>query len=218
MNLVVATRSCYSEGPTELRKRLFEKIAAFSLSLQTRSLFTWLVRVDPKEAISSVCRKKTTDLLNKRGIQVVYTEKSFGEWVARVQNSGLKDIRMVRMDDDDALAYDFVARLSAMPWQDGRWHVFPNGHRLWRKQGVASNHPTNQFISLDVPNGSGRHVYELNHLQVKDAVVVDDRPAWLWVRHEESKSAGGRGRGRVVPLADLRKTYGFDIPTARSLG
>jgi hypothetical protein len=123
---------------------------------------------------------------------------------------------MVRLDDDDALARDFVERLRALPFVPGRWHVFPNGYRSYQGHCELKNHPTNQFVSLDLPAGDeSRHVYEVNHRDVREAVVVDDRPAWLFVRHSESKSPGSRQR-TTRPLSELRPI--FDVNTSLLAG
>lgn len=198
MNVVIATRSRYPHGPTPQRMELFRHVTVPSLLSQTDRDFTWLITVsnpDHADWIRGIAGELNLDLR---------TALDF--------TTALPETRMVRLDDDDALATDFVERLRAAgPHTPGRWYVFPNGYRVHNGRCEPYHNPTNQFIALDLPPSAfPAHVYGINHSHVRqqaDVIEVDQRPAWLFVRHSESKSPGGR----QVTRHDLKSLTGFSV-------
>lgn len=188
MNIIIATRSRYPNGPSPQRMNLFCRVTVPSLLGQTDQDFTWQIDVSDREHanwIATVAGKLNLRLRTSS--------------LCTVHDDALnqsQDVRMVRMDDDDAITIDFIERLrNAGPHSPGTWYVFPNGYRVHNGRFAPYHNPTNQFIALDIPNGSHESVYKINHSRVqdeRDVVEVDTKPAWLFVRHSETKSPGGR--------------------------
>lgn len=185
MQIIIATRSRYPNGPTPQRMDLFRRVTVPSLLGQTDRDFIWQIDVSDREHsnwIASVAGKLNIRLRTSA--------------LCAQHDSAHSEVRMVRMDDDDALTIDFIARLrKAGPHSPGTWYVFPNGYRVHNGRFAPYHNPTNQFIALDIPNGSRESVYKINHSRVcdeRDVVELDAKPAWLFVRHSETKSPGGR--------------------------
>lgn len=201
MQIIICTRSSYPDGPSDMRRKLFTDVCARSLRAQTDSVFLWLLNVSADE--DTTWRVQAT-----KGLRIGFVHEN---WSRVLENFDIgPELRMVRLDDDDALARDFVERLRRVPWRAEQWCVFPVGYRACERLCAVSTHPKNQFVSFDVPPQSQRHVYEINHLLVPEATVVDDMPAWLWMRHNESKSRGGRG-ATTLPLSSLKAAFAVEL-------
>lgn len=219
-HIIFATRSAYSGGMSPQRRRLFHYVTAAALRGQTDPDFTWLIHVDPNE--DTAWRNQVTADLN-----VTYTTQTFGDWLASVSllnaHAELPPTRMVRLDDDDAVTIDFVERLRAAgPYRPGTWYTFPQGYRVHAGKCAPYTNRPNQFIAYDVPplvvppsGGAVRHVYSINHRDLErddfpDPIIeVDQRPAWLFLRHDESKSPGGR-QPTTQPLSTLAGLFSVD--------
>jgi hypothetical protein len=124
---------------------------------------------------------------------------------------------MFRLDDDDAVSTDFVARVRGFLASNDLSRPllsFPCGYALWRRQVRQMTHPTNMFIGR--VNGN---IFDRNHNHWPKRLFhfIDTKPAWLWVRHAESASAGGRLPGvRVLTKLPIWRRFGIDWAVALS--
>ena len=172
---------------SQLRTRLFNSIAAESLRNQNDKNFVWCISV----ATGDDETKRNVD-----GIDCLFFNHS--NWAEMAKIVGREKIRMMRFDDDDAIRSDFVEQLRKEPFREGHWLTFPNGYRSHNGRIYKKRNLPNQFVSLDVIAKSGNHVYEINHrdlekTEYRDRLhIVSDHPVWLWTRHAESKSSGGK--------------------------
>jgi len=124
---------------------------------------------------------------------------------------------MFRLDDDDAISTDFVARVRRFLESNKMTRPllsFPCGYALWRRQVRQMTHLTNMFIGR--VNGN---VFDMNHNHWPKRMfhIIDTKPAWLWVRHAESASAGGRLPGiRVLTSLPIWRRFDIDWAVALS--
>lgn len=101
-----------------------------------------------------------------------------------------------RLDDDDALgpyALGWIrraARRAGPPDAPIAW-MLTHGFRVWEGRFDEVEHDRNAWVTLHAPPGSDAVVYDFNHKRIAEHVevrVADERPAWLWVRHDDTLS------------------------------
>lgn len=227
----ILTRSCYRQTDLKYlryRFKLMKQLCGASLAGQTRQDFTWIVRTNPDSplteetaayfhSLSFPVACLCSPLPSRDTSDAIFTRDA--DWKAVIQSRLLPETTHVlttRLDDDDALAPNFVERLrrkvkeSASPVA---WN-FPVGYvltlsttkgsfaRLWRFE-------KNQFASLISPAEPLVIVNDAKHGNIDTLGpirLVDDRPAFVWTRHPHTKSAGGRSRAEI-PVRDLMKTF-----------
>jgi hypothetical protein len=100
---------------------------------------------------------------------------------------------MTRLDDDDALARDSLARTAAAASQLRKRTVLmqPAGFRVWQGRYTSVRHFTNAMHTLYAPAGDSMTVYDYGHRKcdkVAPVRTVDMHPGWLWVRHPDTIS------------------------------
>lgn len=206
--VVIATRSVYAGGPSALRRQLFASICAASLRGQTDSDFVWLIKIDPTEDLS--WRRDITHDLN-----VVFTAEPWLSAIGQLKNRDSLSVglRMVRMDDDDAITSDFVARMKRPEFQAGTWLTFPQGYRVSDGKCEPYRNLANQFVACDLNELAS--VYDVRHRELEQQPhrgmlrVIDELPAWCFVRHAESKSPGGRNNV-TRSLAEIVKLFAVE--------
>lgn len=115
-----------------------------------------------------------------------------------------------RLDDDDMLAPDFLLRLTTAisQIQTPQWYTFPEGYILKDGAVTRRKYTANQFVTRWC--APGESPYDVPHTEVKGAWAIDNKPAWVWVRHpdnitpEKDEHLGCYGEPRpVTTLADI---------------
>jgi glycosyltransferase involved in cell wall biosynthesis len=136
------------------------------------------------------------------------------DWAGAIDSAD-GDVIMGRLDDDDALAPTVLERVrAAAEGQTRRVALMhPNGFRVWRGRYSRVRHETNAMHSLFTPTGDAMTVYDYGHRRVADAapvVMVDELPAWLWVRHRDTISGWKKGERPIS--SGLRRIFPVDWP------
>jgi hypothetical protein len=137
------------------------------------------------------------------------------DWGGAV-DSGRGAVLMGRLDDDDALTPDAMARTRAAAERlSGRRRrialMQPNGFRVWDGRYSRVTHTTNAMHSLLTPDGDPMTVYDYGHRKVHKAApihTVDTRRAWLWVRHQDTISGYKEAERLIHP--GLTKQFPID--------
>lgn len=131
------------------------------------------------------------------------------------EQTGLADdtILMTRLDDDDALTRDALARvrLAAEGVDERRIFMHPVGYRVWRHRASLVRHESNAMHTLLTPPGDTASVYDYGHTVARrfaPVVVVDQEPAWLWSRHSDTIS--GHKQASKPFSNDLRVLFPVD--------
>lgn len=201
-----------SYGWTEQRVRLFEQFCLPSVIAQTDRRFRWIVYFDPdspewlKEWIDSASRDG--NFTPKFRVQVTNAQKL--EDIASQFDTRHEELLTTNLDNDDALAVDFVERLhSEEPPAARTAYYFPNG--LIRSGAKVYTHrdPANAFVSIretwDSPItcwGEIHHAFP-RHLAVRH---IGGGPGWMQVVH--GRNVSNKIRGRLVDPEAYR--YCFD--------
>ena len=198
------------------RFELFERYCLPTLAAQTSRDFRWIVYFDegtpePFRARIEACRRVA-------GFHPYFTPLFPGErWglsareVLAAEERAAPWLLTTRLDNDDGLAVDFVARVQAAAAGILQGAAGPRRTALNLTNGVvfdgrrayALAHPSNAFSSLLEPWETARTVWEVSHMDLAEAgpvLQVGGPAAWLQVVHGGNVSNKIRGR-RVPPAA-----------------
>lgn len=195
-------------GWLDYRFDLFERFCAPSLAAQTNTHFRWILYFD--EATPAPHRAHIETLRQRYGFHPYYTGLFAAEgWSRSLRETFAPETDLVlttRLDSDDALASDFVARLHAAvagAQETAGAYNFTEG--LIRRDGAlyAIRHPSNAFFSWLSPNDADlRTAPSIHHMTIADegpVVQIGGDPAWMQIVHESNVS--NRVRGWRVPAA-----------------
>lgn len=194
-------------GWLERRFDLFERYCLPSMAAQSKQNYHWIILFDERtpqafrdriEANRQVCAftPHFTDLFPADG-----WPRTVREYVPERRGWLLT----TRLDNDDALAVDHVARLhaavSVAPPRRGAFN-FTNGYILHGGRLYALAHPRNAFFSwLEPFDEEARTASSIEHMRLDQHGPVKQilgLGAWLQVLHGENVSNKVRGR-RVAP-------------------
>ena len=195
MRHLVLTRSAYGPGyPLAANRRRLALTRATSIpSMAAQSGdWTWCVLLHPDDplraerlaAFSSAGPTRFLDgRLDPSGQQ---DGSALGAW--RIEHDG--PTLTTRLDDDDAIAPWFLGAMARAA--GGRRRLVLTVPRGWWYAGGhvrALRYPSNMFVSLYDPSGSGS-VMDVAHTAVSSLGPMkpaDPRPGWLWVRHADAR-------------------------------
>lgn len=208
-----------SPGWLEARFDLFERYCLPSVAAQTDRQFRWLIWFD--QATPAPWRDRIVALQRQQPFEPVFA----GLFAASGWRAGLGDLPpgwllTVRLDNDDALACDFVARLRsavaermAEQGTDRTRPGFFNFTRGLVRRGdalYALSHRSNAFIARLEPAESGETVMTVPHMAAAHRAPVEQiagPPAWMQIVH--GRNVSNRVRGwRIRPSAALRARWG----------
>jgi hypothetical protein len=232
----VLTRSAY--GPdwdidaNRRRLEITRAVTAASMRAQQAD-WTWMVVVDERDPLLDERIAAFGDCIpllwrppenpqaaawDRRGqsartIQRIAAEAYKAPWRAHLPDGPLL---MTRIDDDDGLAPDALARYQHAARNAKRRRVFmlPQGVRVWAGRYELVRHTTNAMHTLFTPAADTMTVYDYGHRfveRVAPVVHVDRAWGWLWVRHRDTISGHHRA---TVPLdRKVRGAFPIDWPT-----
>lgn len=200
-----------AEGWLVDRVRLFETYCLPSVEAQTRRKFHWIVYFDPESP--AWLREWTRADRQRAAFAAIFRRSvSRAEMIADIRSVAGKEgteLLTTNLDNDDALAADFVARL-----QDAR----PRGPRtaIYVRNGIIKSagrlylraDPANAFCSVresavsPVTCWSDWH----NRLgQTMPVTLLDGAPGWLQVVH--GRNVSNRVKGRRVSARRFRGLF-----------
>lgn len=113
-------------------------------------------------------------------------------------------VLMTRLDDDDGLAPDAIARYQAAARRTNKRTVLmlPKGVRVWSGRYTEVRHERNAMHTLVTPPGDRLCVYDYGHTKpgvAAPVITVDERWGWLWVRHRDTISGWRRADAALTP-------------------
>lgn len=223
MKLYVLTRSAYGPDWTleanQRRLRVTEAITVATLRAQTERDWEWHVLVHSDDPL----RHERIALYESAGvpIRVLFTDARGTPQDVAMRGykapwrAGIADdhAAMMRLDDDDGLAPDALARLRplAAMAKTRTALIFPIGVRVWAGRYIPVRHASNAMQTLVTPSGDTATVYDYLHRKVRSHALVrfvDRRPAWLWYRHPDTISGW---RQALLPVDDwVRRLFPID--------
>lgn len=217
---LILTRCSYQPsdlGYARRRRELFERVCARSLAGQTRRDFTWVLGINPSDPLL----KDRERIVAATGVPAVFIPSgpycpATGWWdsIARLTDRAATHVLTTRLDDDDALSIDFIERLRRLA--DGNtatvvWS-FPCGYRLHQGRCSVLRVLANQFVSMQCSAATRMTVFDEQHPRINRLApvrIVDDRPAWLWMRHDDTRSHYGKSECESDP-AEIQDLFAVD--------
>jgi hypothetical protein len=231
----VLTRSAYGpDWDIEANRRRLEitrAVTAASMTAQQAD-WTWVVVVDERDPLLAERIAVFGDCIpilwrppanpqaaawdrhgqSARTIQRIAAEAYRAPWRDHLKPGPLL---MTRLDDDDGLAPDALARYqqAARKAKDRTVYMLPQGVRVWAGRYELVRHTTNAMHTLYTPAGDDMTVYDYGHRHVErvaPVVHVDRAWGWLWVRHRDTISGYHRA---TKPLdRSVRRAFPIDWP------
>jgi hypothetical protein len=225
MRHYVLTRAAYGPSWTldANRRRLdvTRAVTARLMAAQTTRNWAWVVLLDPRDrllderravftAASPRClpiewvpppNPKAAPWDRHAGrtdtVQRIAAEAYRAPWGEAI---GERDTRILqtRLDDDDGLAPDALARYQAAAVGTSKRTILmlPEGVRIWRGRFSTVRHERNAMHTLVTQPGDDQSVYAYGHAKPQRSgariVMVDESWGWLWVRHQDTISGWRR--------------------------
>jgi hypothetical protein len=192
--------------PLEANRRridILRGVTARSLAAQVGD-WTWIAYVHPDDPL----REERLDAFRSAGhpvIPIVDDPSPVIDW------SG--DVLTTRIDDDDAFAVGAFERLihAAERTRSRTALLFPHGHRVYAGKVDEIRHGRNAWSSVFAPLGDRTHVRLVQHQRIAQLAPIrhiDQAPAWLWVRHQDTNSGFKRAEMPLTPA--VRDLYPVD--------
>jgi len=181
---------------------LFENYCLPAMIEQTSRNFNWIIYFD--ENTPDEFRHRVEINQKKFPFVAYYTGLFEAEgWARSIRECFPSDeplLLSTRLDNDDALARDFVSRLQTAIAEQGFTHGaynFRNGLIRKKHRVYAHRHTSNAFFSLLEPNGQGiLTASSLKHMDISNKIAVhqiEGPPAWMQIVHERNVSNKVRG-------------------------
>ena len=201
--LALRTQPGWLEG----RFELFERFCLPSIAAQTCRNFQWIIYFD--KDTPDTFKSRIEELRSVFPFVPYYTGLFPSEgWRNSIRDTFAPDTPLLlttRLDNDDALANDYVARLHATITETGPRpgaYNFRNGLIRRGSALYALSHDSNAFFSwLEPVSDEMRTAPSILHMKIGEHGMVyqiDGPPAWLQIVHETNVSNKVRGR-RVRP-------------------
>lgn len=191
------------DGWLQDRVDLFERYTVPSVRAQTRKSFRWIVYFDPESPNWLI--ERLAPLAAGGVFTPIYRETASWRDVAAdardVTGGHGATLLTSNLDNDDAIAANFVERLQAMARPGRREALYlGEGLILSRSRTFVRFDPENAFCSVAEPWGGGAvtawrdwHNLLHDHMPVR---IDRGRPAWLQVIH--GRNVSNRVRGHLV--------------------
>jgi hypothetical protein len=189
---------------------LFERYCLPSVAAQGSRAFDWIIYFD--EGTPAPFRERIAACQEIVPFHAYFTGLFPGSgWPRSVREVlGVEDglLLSTRLDNDDALAADFVARLHAAVVAGGlvpgSWN-FRNGFVVGSTRAYALAHPANPFFSYLEPVGPKmRTAPSILHLDIADhGAVFQIEGAGAWAQMVHGSNVSNKLRGRLVDPSAL---------------
>lgn len=199
------------EGWLTHRVALFERYCLPSVMAQSIRNFSWIVYFDPASPDwlkARVAQYSATGILTPVYRASVSREQLVGDIHEATGGRG-ELLATTNLDNDDAIAVDFVERIQAIPRPANRTAVFLVRGLI---QGQAGTYlrvdRDNAFCTVIEPSGAPTTCWADWHMLLRRSMPVVElagAPGWLQVVHGENVS--NRVRGRLVSPVPWRRLF-----------
>lgn len=196
------------------RFALFERYCLPAMAAQTEQSFCWVIYFD--EGTPAEFRDRIEACRAVRDFTPYFTPLFPADGWPRSLRETIADpkpwLLTTRLDNDDGLAVDFVARLHAAvraARREPSSFNFPRGFIMQGPRLYAMNHLSNAFASWLEPWGEGmRTAPSIHHMHIAEhgpVIQIDGPGAWLQVVHGGNVS--NRVRGRRTGLSEAQGRF-----------
>jgi len=199
-------------GWLDRRFDLFERFCLPSVAGQTRHDFSWIIYFDTRTP--APFRARIAQAQRRFPFIAVFRDalplEDVRADVSAHLPTGKGRVLTTRLDNDDALSRDFVARVQDMgaTHPTGTALNFPNGF-AWRKGWVyGARDESNPFASVVEDAVEFQTIWARPHTELGHAfrlIQIEDGPAWLQVIHGDNVT--NRIKGRQRPGSVLGESF-----------
>lgn len=188
------------------RRRIAITRGVTARSLRTQNTpFTWLVYVNADDPLL----EERLDAFRSAGQPVV--PMTGGDPVPYIDWT--EPVLTTRIDDDDAFARDALLRITgcAGTLTERTVLMLPVGYRVNGLRQIPVINRKNAWSSLWAPTGDRTHIRMRQHRRTWELApvrIVDDRPAFLWVRHPDTQTPFRSARDPIT--ARVRQLFDVD--------
>lgn len=197
------------------RFKLFEDYCLPSVRNQTCQVFRWGLLVSPE--FPAWARERLLGLgFKSKDLIVSHDWRSATASAAWIHaHSANNSILTTRLDNDDALASNFMERLhTKVSFNKHCAYNFSHGLQLTAKGVLLTSHQSNPFLSLAERRAAQiRSVLDCDHDEAKhhwNVVQIKGVPGWLQVIHDDNVSNVASG----LPFGSRWATRLFVLPCA----
>jgi len=220
MRHYLLTRSSFAPTVSieENRRRieLLAHVTVPAIKAQESKDFAWIVLINPRDplleerraAIMSAGLKYTVIKSSEDMIARGGPDKPWGPWKKHIKWDQVT--LTTRMDDDDALAPFAmrVVRERAEAWDPARPTVWslPAGYRVMGMFAERVLYTVPMFCTYQAPVHDHRTINTVGHLSAAMLAPLQPatkKPAWLWVRHDLTRSHQNMRRGLSMAGNDM---------------
>jgi hypothetical protein len=221
----VITRSYYGpEWDAEANLRRLRITQALAPMMRRQAPHTWLGLLDNRDPYLQERMAIFDQVVIWEPKEPVSTRKAAADHLPDWDYLGTptEPTLQTRLDDDDTLASDGLARVQAaaraLPHQIRTILVLPVGIRVWAGTYSEEFATTNAMQTLYTMPGDPLTVYDYGHHEARSiapVVLVDKEPGWLYVRHRDSISGENMNPG--IPIdRHIRSLFPIDWHTLES--
>lgn len=195
-------------GWLEERFALFETYCLPSVAAQTDQDFHWLIYFDehtPEDFKARIGRLSENGSLFTPYYTGMFPGEGWGRSIHEVLTPTGQYVLTTRLDNDDSLAVDFMARLHA----EIHAHDMAEGAYNFRQGAICQGdrlyaiaHESAPFFSLLEPLSdtlcTAPNIHHMRIAEGRPVIQIDGAPAWMQIVHGTNVSNRVRGR-RVAP-------------------
>lgn len=208
------------------RLSLFKEYCVPGFAKQTQSDFLWLVFFDNDtpdwfRSEVSACAKANGDIFEAIYIDEVFSGKVVANAVLERLSSNIVSLITTRVDNDDAVAIDFVESIQrSFSAQKFEFINLSDGAQLSNGRCYLRPYPSNPFVSLVERCGVGpiSTVFIDQHNRLRDVGPMRDvrvgHPMWLQIVHGENLA--NEIVGVRIPLERIRPWFAVTVPENES--
>lgn len=193
---------------------LFDAFCFPSMLGQTSAAFRWYIYFDRDTPPAFAERARAyaarmPQLILRFGTLEDFSLESIQDDVWHATNNDKNWVITTRLDNDDALARDYIARI-AMAARPGTREVLnvTEGY-IWRAGRVYRHaHPSNAFASLSEPLTNLKTIFSTPHMDLASVATIRQiggGAGWMQVVHDRNVS--NRVRGQLVGPAAIRAAF-----------
>lgn len=204
-----------SPGWLNRRFDLFDRYCLPSMAAQDRTDFHWLIYFDkdtPPEFKERIERARQTVDFEPRYVGLFHASMATDDVQARTDPAANR-ILTTRLDNDDAVAGDFLSRVraAASSLPDSTVINFTNGIALKQGRLYAASDESNPFTSLIEPAAGAQTIWSAQHRDLGRLWTlkqIQGPPCWLQVVHGEN--VANRIKGRRLEDAAVLASFTID--------
>jgi hypothetical protein len=171
----IKTDRAWLEG----RCRIFDRVCVPSILRQTDPQFRWILLTGPEtphlrryESIDPRIITLTIEDMSQARSSLMSLVDFSSEWTLST-----------RLDNDDALAFDFVEKTKQSFRGEVEFFNHPKGYVYWQGRVTDLARSSNSFATCVEKSKEFKGIYQASHLRLSPIRNISDTPMWVRVIH-----------------------------------